>query len=134
MQICIRDPIEMNGRIYYSVTGFDRLGKFETKRRYNDFIALHTSFRERLPGLYIPALPPKKAFGNLKSEFLDERSFHLEQFLKKVYKLPYLLESEELEIFGRDRRNMVPNNVIDVGEVLAGLDKQNTALLAYRVK
>jgi hypothetical protein len=78
MQICIRDPIEMNGRIYYSVTGFDRLGKFETKRRYNDFIALHTSFRERLPGLYIPALPPKKAFGNLKSEFLDERSFHLE--------------------------------------------------------
>jgi len=91
-------------------------------------------FRERLPGLYIPSLPPKKIIGNTKYEFLEERSFHLEQFLKKVYKLPYLLESEELEIFGRDRSYMIAGNNFDVGERLSLLEKQNTALLAYRVK
>ena len=92
MQITVSEPTEMpNGRTYYKVIGFDRTGRFETKRRYNDFNALFTVFRERLPGLYIPSLPPKKFIvskhfaliyyfvqGNTKSEFLDERSFHLE--------------------------------------------------------
>jgi hypothetical protein len=58
--------------------------------------------------------------------------------LKKVYKLPYLLESEELEIFGRERNvmlNNTPNGTWeDVGERLLNMEKQNTALLAYRVK
>jgi len=139
MQITVSEPTEMpNGRTYYRVIGFDRTGRFETKRRYNDFHALFTTLRERLPGLYIPSLPPKKFIGNTKSEFLDERSFHLEQFLKKVYKLPYLLESEELEIFGRERNVMVNNqqadNWQDVGDKLNNMEKQNTALLAYRVK
>jgi hypothetical protein len=61
MQITVSDPTKMpNGRTYYKVIGFDRTGRFETTRRYNDFYALFTVFRERLPGLYIPSLPPKK--------------------------------------------------------------------------
>ena len=61
MQITVSDPTEMpNGRTYYKVVGFDRTGRFETTRRYNDFYALFSVFRERLPGLYIPSLPPKK--------------------------------------------------------------------------
>ena len=40
-----------------------------------------------------------------------------------MYKLPYLLESEELEIFGRDRSYMIAGNNFDVGERLILLEK-----------
>ena len=78
MLIRVEEPVEILGRVYYKVSGYDRLGRYETRRRYNDFYSLFTVFRDRLPGLYIPSLPPKKIIGNTKHEFLEERSFHLE--------------------------------------------------------
>ena len=53
-------------------------------------------------GLYVPRLPKSSFFGDSKDiKFLQERAFHIEQFMKKVMKLPYLLQSGELEVFSR---------------------------------
>lgn len=87
--------------IYYTVRGFDRKGVFDCQRRFSDFESLRAAWRKRLPGVFIPYLPPKKFFGNTEAQHLEERSFLLEQFLKKVYRISYLLQSVELEMFAR---------------------------------
>ena len=69
-----------------------------------DFFMLRKTFCDRLPGLYIPSLPKKKFFGDDTDKdvkFLEERCFHLEQFLKKLSRLPYLLQSGEYLVFTR---------------------------------
>ena len=56
----------------------------------------------RIPGLYVPKLPKKAIFEDSTSpELLRERSFHLEQFMRKVVRLPYLLQSPEFVVFTR---------------------------------
>lgn len=62
---------------------------------------------ERLPGLYIPALPKKQSFGNNSEDFLKERCYLLSMFIKQLAKCPYLVESEEFNIF------VFPNQDID---------------------
>jgi len=52
--------------ILYTVKGEDKNGIFEILRRYSDFVFLRNSLYQRFPGVYIPAMPPKKATGNLK--------------------------------------------------------------------
>ena len=75
------------------------LKPFQIKRRYKHFLALRNAFAERLPGLYIPALPKKRTFGNKEEDFLNERMYLLSKFIKQLAKCPYLLESEEFEVF-----------------------------------
>lgn len=87
--------------VSYLVKSFDNQGFFEIRRRMRDFYALRETFQKRLPGLYLPSLPPKTIFKSTKGNFIEERSFHLEQFMKKVHKLAYLKESDELAVFGR---------------------------------
>lgn len=72
---------------------------FQIKRRYKHFLALRNCFVERLPGLYIPALPKKQSFGNNNEEFLQERCYLLSKFIKQLAKCPYLVESEEFLVF-----------------------------------
>ena len=71
----------------------------------------------------MPYLPPKKYFAQIlsskaKQQMIEDRCFGLEQFLKKVYKLPYLAESEELLIFARHQGSS------EVSKVLEGLSAQ----------
>jgi hypothetical protein len=87
--------------VFYKVVAFDRQGEFNCLRRYSDFEALREAWKKRITGLYFPFLPPKKIFGNTEQSHLEERCFLLEQFLRKVYKIPYLLNSEEFAVFGR---------------------------------
>jgi len=58
--------------------------------------------------MFLPSLPPKTLIRSTKDSFLEERSFHLEQFMKKVHKLFYLKESDELAVFGRYKAPEVP--------------------------
>ena len=51
--------------------------------------------------MYIPAVPPKKAVGNKDVQFIIERRYFLERFLKQISQLPYLMNSEEFRIFAR---------------------------------
>ena len=82
----------------------DRQGKFEIFRRYSDFAVLRQTFVDRFPGLYIPPLPSKKAVGNQKVEFVEERCFLLNMFIRQLARCPYLAESEEFSIFVRPSR------------------------------
>ena len=102
--IFVGEPIEQGGIIKFKVKGFDSQGTYEIVRSMKDFGALRKTFLERLPGLYIPNLPKKKFFGDdtdKNVKFLEERCFHLEQFLKKLSRLPYLLQSGEFLVFTR---------------------------------
>lgn len=49
--------------------------------------------------MYIPPVPKKYIVGNTSIRVLKERSFLLNIFLKQMTRCPYLLESEELEVF-----------------------------------
>ena len=66
----------------YVVRGSDQNGPFLILRRFSDFLALRTSFVDRFPGLYIPPLPGKKAIGNTKPAFVEERCFLLNMFIR----------------------------------------------------
>ena len=87
--------------IVYTVNGVDRLGRFEIYRRYSEFHTLREIFVDRWPGLYIPPLPEKQSFGNLKAEFIEERRFLLNMFMRQMARCPYLCESDEFFIFVR---------------------------------
>ena len=90
--VFVGDPVERSSKILFTVRAFDAEGDFEVQRRFNEFEALRKSFCHRLPGLYIPKLPKGSFFRESKDiKFLQERAFHLEQFMKKVCRLPYLL-------------------------------------------
>lgn len=85
MLFSVSDPQKPKSgdHIVYLVRGNDVLtGQFEVLRRYSDFLALRNSFVDRFPGLYIPPLPGKKTVSNKKPEFVDERCFLLNMFLK----------------------------------------------------
>ena len=81
----------------YVIDGIDpvTMQAYQIKRRYKHFLALRNCFVERLPGLYIPALPKKKSLTRESEEFLRERCYLLSMFIKQVAKCPYLVESEE---------------------------------------
>ena len=107
-QFKVHSPVNVQGRIAYMVKGVDNDGEFEVRRRYNDFHHLHTRLTERWPGIIIPPIPPKNPFQDMRFmthgmnvEFCDERRNHLERFLRKLCKIDFLLNSEEVKIFFR---------------------------------
>ena len=124
----------MGDSFVYLVKGFDNQGYFEIRRRYKDFDLLRETFHKRMPGLYIPSLPPKTLFSKSDHQFLEERSFHLEQFMKKVYKLFYLQQSDEFAIFARYKKPAEQPAAPDFAKKLETMPTQNAAMLAFRIK
>lgn len=53
----------------------------------------------------MPPIPAKKAYGNTKTSFVEERCFLLNMFVKQLSRCPYLVESQEFEIFVRPTTN-----------------------------
>ena len=139
LDIFVGEPIEQGGVIKFKVKGFDSQGKYEIVRSFKDFIALRKTFVDRLPGLYIPTLPKPKFFGDDTDKnvrFLEERCFHLEQFLRKISKLPYLLQSGEYQVFTRpdQDKKTKEGTMMTVIQQLQLLPPQNTAMIAFRIK
>jgi hypothetical protein len=78
-----RSPCLVNGSyVAYLIVGKDRFGTFEGKRRYNEFFLIRKYLVKNWPGIYVPAVPDKKAFGNLEMAYILERRYFLERFLK----------------------------------------------------
>ena len=78
-RIFVGDPVDMNGKIHYTVRAFDSEGEFDIKRKFSEFEALRKSFVQRLTGMYVPKLPKGSFFSDSKDiKFLQERAFHLE--------------------------------------------------------
>ena len=69
-QFSVRDPINSSGKVIYKISGVDREGAFEGTRRYNEFFLLHECLSKRWPCIPIPAIPPKKNFGNTDLIFI----------------------------------------------------------------
>jgi hypothetical protein len=81
-------------------------------------------------------LPQKTLLRETDPAFLEERAFHLEQFMKKVYKLSYIKESDELAVFGRYVKPAGNPNApeVDFHKKVNSLPSQNGAMLAFRIR
>ena len=104
----------MKGFTFYSLKGSHVPETIS--RRYRDFEALRKKMVERWPGIFIPKLPNKKKVGNKGKNISVIRVEMLNRFLKKISKIKYLLNSEELGLFLQNTSN--------VGRTLDGLKEQ----------
>ena len=68
-------------------------------RRYRDFDSLRKKMVEQWPGIFVPKLPNKKKVGNKGKKISLIRVEMLNRFLKKISKIKYLMESEEMSLF-----------------------------------
>ena len=72
---------------------------------------------ERWPGVYIPNLPHKKKVGNKSKKIVSMRLKMINRFLKKLSKLDYLFNSEEMDLFLQ--------NTSSVTKTLEGIKLEN---------
>jgi len=87
-------------------------------RRYRDFDALRKKMVERWPGIYIPKLPnKKKVVGNKGQKLSLIRAEMINRFLKKIAKIKYLMESDEMGLFLQNTSN--------VGKTLEAIKAEN---------
>ena len=77
----------------------------DISRRYRDFDALRKKMVERWPGVFIPKLPNKKNLANKGKKLSLIRVEMINRFLKKVSKISYLLNSEEMKLFLQNTSN-----------------------------
>ena len=84
-------------------------------RRYRDFDALRRKFVERWPGVFIPNIPHKKTVGNKDKEIVGMRIEMINRFLKKLSKIDYLFNSDEMELFLQNSNN-VPKTLDSIKE------------------
>jgi hypothetical protein len=75
-------------------------------RRYRDFDALRKKLIDRWPGVFIPNIPHKKTVGNKDKEIVDMRVEMINRFLKKLSKIDYLYNSDEMELFLQNSSNV----------------------------
>ena len=86
-------------------------------RRYRDFDALRKKLVERWPGIFIPNIPHKKKVFNKGKRIIGMRVEMINRFLKKLCKIEYLINSEEMELFLQ--------NSSSVSKTLDGLKVEN---------
>ena len=98
----------------YDVTGSDRNGSFNVKRRYNEFNELRKKLVENWPGFFIPPIPEKKATGNTNPEFVKQRQHMLNHFMVRCARMQHIFYSDEMQMFLRF-------NGSDLGKSLAGI-------------
>ena len=84
-------------------------------RRYRDFDALRRKLIERWPGVFIPNIPHKKTVGNKDKEIVGMRIEMINRFLKKLSKIDYLFNSDEMELFLQNSSN-VPKTLDSIKE------------------
>lgn len=68
--------------VVYFIRGKDNLGAINIQRRYREFLCLRDTLFAQYPGLMIPPMPAKKYKGNKVDNFVEERRYFLNKFLK----------------------------------------------------
>ena len=99
MYVC--DPVKNKDGVKY-YTSYTLKGSKVPEplnRRYRDFDALRKKLVERWPGVFIPNIPHKKKVANKSQRIITMRVEMINRFLKKLCKLDYLVNSEEMELF-----------------------------------
>jgi len=110
----VSNPKEVKGHITYLCKGSDDEGQWEGTRRYRNFFNLHAVLVARWPGVAIPSIPPKKAFGNKKANFINDRRFYLERFLKKLSNFDFIVNSKEFKLFSRPEKEIEIDKQLDL--------------------
>ena len=109
MELYVSDPQYIKegvkGFTFYSLKGTKVLENLS--RRYRDFDALRKKMIERWPGVFIPKLQNKKKIGNDGTKISQMRVDMLNRFLKKICKIEYLLQSEEMNLFLQNTSNVI---------------------------
>ena len=98
MYVC--DPVYtkegVKGCTHYKLKG-NRIPE-TLNRRYKEFNALRKKLVERWPGIFIPNIPEKK-IGQKGKRVTNMRVELINRFLKKLSKIDYLFNSEEMDYF-----------------------------------
>ena len=118
-EMYVSDPVYtkegVKGYTSYSLNG-SRVPE-PLNRRYRDFDALRKKLVERWPGVFVPNIPHKKKVGNKGKRIIGLRVEMINRFLKKLSKIEYLFNSEEMELFLQNTSN--------VSKTLDGLKVEN---------
>ena len=105
MYVC--DPVYtkegVKGTTHYKLKG-SRIPE-TLNRRYKEFYALRKKLVERWPGIFIPNIPEKK-IGQKGKRITNMRVELINRFLKKLSKIDYLFNSEEMEYFLQNSSNV----------------------------
>lgn len=120
----VGDP-QMGSHVTYTVKGYDTEGPFEGKRRYNDFFNLRSILVSRMPGIFIPPIPPKMIM-NKNNKFLEERAYFLQRFLQLTCRIKHIVSSDEFILFSR------PSG--DFDKMINTLPKEDAKFLLNRVR
>jgi hypothetical protein len=121
----VTDPVN-TGHVSYTVRGKDEDGDFEGSRRYNDFRHLRNALRDRWPGVFVPAIPPKKATGNKDDKYIEYRRYFLQRFMRQIGNHSHLLNSDEFKLFAR------PSG--DISKMLAMMPRLTPDAIVQRFK
>ena len=95
--------------IVFPCKGMDSLGKWKEKRRYTDFVTLKKILEQKYRCVPIPWLPPKHSIATkflkkkkeIQEDFLIERRYFLNRFLKKIAEYKFVTDSHEFKVFSR---------------------------------
>lgn len=103
----VKSFVKMNERYEYRLLGTDPKTKkiFDVMRRYPHFLLLRVNFILRFPGMYIPPLPKKQTIDS-QEKIANLRKFFLNRFVKQISMCPYLLESQEFQVFLKPQVNL----------------------------
>lgn len=85
----------------YDVSGSDKNGSFNVKRRYNEFNKLRAKLLENWPWYFIPPIPEKKSTGNTDPAFIKQRQHMLNHFMERCARMPHIFYSDEIQAFLR---------------------------------
>jgi sorting nexin-1/2 len=72
---------------------------FSVLRRYSDFVWLYETLCHNNPGVVVPPVPEKNAFGRFEDQFLRQRRFALEKCITKIANHPTLGKDADLRLF-----------------------------------
>lgn len=107
-QITVSDPTKVGdpvrGHVVYSVrtkttSPHYRRGEFSVLRRFSDFLWLFEQLSNNNPGVIVPPVPDKHAFGRFQDQFIETRRAALERCLGKMAAHPILQLDPDLRLF-----------------------------------
>ncbi|WWD18630.1 hypothetical protein CI109_103083 [Kwoniella shandongensis] len=107
-QITVSDPHRMGdavrGYTVYTVrtkttSPHYRKGDFTVLRRFSDFLWLYEVLTLNNPGVIVPPVPDKHAFGRFQDQFIETRRSALERCLAKITSHPVLQLDPDLRMF-----------------------------------
>jgi hypothetical protein len=82
--------------VVYHIVGRDKNGPFDVNRRFNEFYKMRLALVKRFPGCFIPSIP-EKSISIIDDQIVNKRQRYLNDFVRRMAKLPHLYNSEEFQ-------------------------------------